>query len=256
MQASETILDLNGLTNTGPAHRNLPVARLIELSLRRNESSLASTGALVALTGKRTGRSPGDKFVVREPSSEARIWWGKVNQPMSRETFQQLRAKVTDHFKGRDVFVFDGFAGADPAHRLPIRIISELAWHSLFVRQLFRRPTPEELSVHEPEFTVIAAPNCQAEPAADGTTSEAFIALDFESRTVLIGGTHYAGEMKKSIFTVMNYLMPLKQVFPMHCSANVGDDGGVALFFGLSGTGKTSLSADPARHLIGDDEHG
>src|SRR5262245_25138464 len=257
MQPSKTVLDLNGLADTGSVHHNLSVARLVEISLRRNESSLASTGALVALTGKRTGRSPGDKFVVREPSSEARIWWGKVNQPMSREHFQKLRAKVTGHFKGRDGFLFGGFAGADPAHRLPIRIISQQAWHSLFARQLFRRPSPAELDAHEQQFTVIAAPNCLATPATDGTKSEGFIALDLESRTVLIGGTHYAGEMKKSIFTVMNYLMPLQGVLPMHCSANVGDAGNdVALFFGLSGTGKTSLSADPGRHLIGDDEHG
>jgi phosphoenolpyruvate carboxykinase (ATP) len=256
MQTNLTASDLTGLTHTGLVHRNLSPARLIEMSVRRDESTLASNGALVALTGKRTGRSPGDKFVVREPSSEARIWWGKVNQPMSREQFQRLRTRVAGHFKGREVFVFDGFAGADPAHRLAIRVITELAWHSLFVHQLFRRPTAEELEVHEPQFTVIAAPHCHADPAADGTKSEAFIALDFESRTVLIGGTHYAGEMKKSIFTVMNYLMPLQGVFPMHCSANVGHAGDVALFFGLSGTGKTSLSADPARQLIGDDEHG
>ena len=253
---NSTTLNLNGLTNTGVIHRNLPVAQLIEISLRRGESSLANNGALVALTGQRTGRSPGDKFVVREPGSEARIWWGKVNQPLSREHFQKLRAKVTEHFKGREVFVFDGFAGADLAHRLPIRIITEFAWHSLFAQQLFRRPSAPELAQHEPQFTVIAAPNCPADPTTDGTKSDAFIALDLESRTVLIGGTHYAGEIKKSIFTVMNYLMPLQGVLPMHCSANMGDGGDVALFFGLSGTGKTSLSADVERHLIGDDEHG
>ena len=251
-----TKLNLSGFEQTGPVHRNPPVAQLIEMSLRRGESSLASNAALVALTGKRTGRSPQDKFVVREPSSEGKIWWGKVNQEMSGDQFRKLRAKVADHFQSRDVFVFDGFAGADPAHRLPIRIVSEFAWHSLFVRQLFRRPTPEELARHEPKFTVICAPNCLADPKTDGTRSETFIAVDIASRTVLIGGTHYAGEMKKSIFTVMNYLMPLENVFPMHCSANVGDDGRVALFFGLSGTGKTSLSADIERHLIGDDEHG
>ena len=247
---------MKGLTNTGTVHRNLPVAQLVEMSLRRGESALASNGALVALTGKRTGRSPNDKFVVREPGSEAHIWWGKVNQPLTREHFQKLRAKVTDHFESRDVFVFDGFAGADLAHRLPIRIICEFAWHSLFAHQLFRRPAPQDLEQHEPQFTVIAAPNCLADPATDGTKSEAFIALDLESRTVLIGGTHYAGEIKKSIFTVMNYLMPMQNVFPMHCSANVGSTGDVAVFFGLSGTGKTSLSADPERQLIGDDEHG
>jgi phosphoenolpyruvate carboxykinase (ATP) len=232
------------------------VAQLVEVSLRRGEATLASNGALVALTGKRTGRSPADKFVVREPSSEGRIWWGKVNQPMDPKHFQRLHARVIDHFKGREVFVFDGFAGADPAHRLPLRIITDQAWHSLFARQLFRRPHPEELAAHQPQFTVIAAPDCLADPANDATKSETFIAVDFGANLVLIGGTHYAGEIKKSIFTAMNYLMPLQGVFPMHCSANVGSSGDVALFFGLSGTGKTSLSADPERRLIGDDEHG
>ncbi len=246
----------HGLTDTGPVHHNLSTPRLVEMSVRRGESSLADSGALIALTGERTGRSPGDKFIVREPASESRIGWGKVNQPLSREHFQRLRARVTEYFKGRETFVFDGFAGADPAHRLSIRVVTEYAWHSLFARQLFRRPTPAELAAHEPQFTVIAAPDCMADPATDGTRCGTFIALDLESRTVLIGGTHYAGEIKKAIFTVMNYLMPQEGVFPMHCSANVGDGGDVALYFGLSGTGKTSLSADLSRHLIGDDEHG
>jgi phosphoenolpyruvate carboxykinase (ATP) len=256
MPTTQSELSLSGLTATGPVHRNLSVAQLAEMSLRRGEGALASNGALVALTGKRTGRSPGDKFVVREPSSESRIWWGKVNQPMAPEQFQRLHARIIEHFQRREVFVFDGFAGADPAHRLPLRIITEQAWHSLFARQLFRRPLPEELAAHQPQFTVIAAPNCLADRASDGTKSEAFIALDFAAGLVLIGGTHYAGEIKKAIFTAMNYLMPLQGVLPMHCSANVGSGGDVALFFGLSGTGKTSLSADPGRQLIGDDEHG
>jgi phosphoenolpyruvate carboxykinase (ATP) len=256
VQMKQSGINLNGLTDTGPVRRNLPVAELVETSLRRGEGTLASNGALVALTGKRTGRSPSDKFVVREPSSEGRIWWGKVNQPMDREQFRRLHARVVEHFKGREVFVFDGFAGADPAHRLPVRIITEQAWHSLFARQLFRRPRLEELEGHRPEFTVIAAPTCLADAAGHGTKSEAFIALDFGAGLTLIGGTHYAGEVKKAIFTAMNYLMPLQGVFPMHCSANVGPGGDVALFFGLSGTGKTSLSADSERGLIGDDEHG
>ena len=247
-------LDLKGLIETGSVYRNLPVAELVEMSLRRGESTLATNGALVALTGKRTGRSPADKFIVRELSSESRIGWGKVNQPMDRQHFERLHVRVMDHFKGREVFVFDGFAGADSAHRLPLRIITEQAWHSLFARQLFRRPLLAELASHQPQFTVIAAPHCLADGL--GTHSETFIALNFEAGLALIGGTQYAGEIKKSVFTAMNYLMPPQGVLPMHCSANVGPAGDVALFFGLSGTGKTSLSADPERQLIGDDEHG
>ncbi len=256
MQSTRAGLNLCGLAETGPVYLNLAVAQLVEMSLRRCESTLASNGALVALTGKRTGRSPADKFVVRESTSESRIEWGKVNQPMDSRQFQRLHARVIEHFKGREVFVFDGFAGADPAHRLTLRIITEQAWHSLFARQLFRRPLPGELAAHQPQFTVIAAPHCLADGADDGTKSEAFIALNFGAGLALIGGTHYAGEIKKAVFTAMNYQLPLQGVFPMHCSANVGPGGDVALFFGLSGTGKTSLSADPDRQLIGDDEHG
>lgn len=248
--------DLHDPPKNARVHRNLPVPELIELSVRRDETKLASNGALVALTGNRTGRSPGDKFIVRDPASEARIWWGKVNQPISREHAQLLTDHVRDYISQRELFLIDGFAGADPHHRLPIRCICEQAWHALFVRQLFRRPSANELATHEPGFTILAVPNCRADPAVHGTRSEAFVVLDLEARLALIGGTHYAGEMKKSVFTVMNYLMPLEGVFPMHCSANAGDDGDVALFFGLSGTGKTSLSADIERHLIGDDEHG
>jgi phosphoenolpyruvate carboxykinase (ATP) len=251
-----TTLDLKGLTQTGSIHRNLAVAELVEMSLRRCESTLASNGALVALTGKRTGRSPADKFIVREPSSEARIAWGPVNQPLEPQHFLGLHRRMIDYFKGRDAFVFDGFAGADPAHRLPLRVITEKAWHSLFARQLLRRPLAEELATHQPRFTLIVAPKCLAAGKSDGLKSDAFIALDFGAGLGLIGGMRYAGEIKKAIFTTMNYLMPLQGVFPMHCSANVGAGGDVALFFGLSGTGKTSLSADPERQLIGDDEHG
>jgi len=255
MQNSEPTSE--SILKSAPAvHRNSSVAQLVERSLCRGESILAGSGALVVHTGKRTGRSPGDKFIVRRAPSESRIWWGNVNQPMTPEHFERLRARVMAHFRIRDAFVFDGLAGADPAHRLPIRVITEFAWHSLFARQLFRRPLPEELAAHTPEFTVICAPNCHADPATDGTKSETFVVLDFEAKLALIGGTHYAGEIKKAIFTVMNYLMPLQGAFPMHCSANVGSGGDVALFFGLSGTGKTSLSADPDRQLIGDDEHG
>jgi len=245
-----------GLEQVGPQHWNLRPAALVVHALRRGEAVLSDRGALVARTGARTGRSPRDKFLVREPSSEAHIHWGEVNVPIEAERFDALQQKVCDHLRGREVFVQDLFAGALPQYRLRIRVISELAWHSLFARQLFIRPTPEETAEFRPDFTVIAVPSCRAEPARDGTRSEAFVLLHLARRLVLIGGTAYAGEIKKSIFTVMNYLLPLRGVMSMHCSANLGRDGDVALFFGLSGTGKTTLSADPQRRLIGDDEHG
>jgi phosphoenolpyruvate carboxykinase (ATP) len=235
---------------------NLPVAQLIETALARGEARLASNGALVAYTGSRTGRSPKDKFTVDDQLTHSLVDWGKVNRPFSPERFEALLERVTIHMLERDRFVQDLYCGADPAYRLPIRIISEYAWHALFVNQLFVRPEPGELATHQPEFTVIAAPEFLAIPERDGTNSEAFIIADFTRRIVLIGGTKYAGEIKKSIFGVMNFLVPQRDVLPMHCSANVGADGNSALFFGLSGTGKTTLSADPARRLIGDDEHG
>ena len=241
----------------GPqVHANLPVAQLIETALARGEARLASNGALVAYTGSRTGRSPKDKFTVDDPITHAQVDWGKVNRPISPERFEALLERVTEHMLERDRFVQDLYCGADPAYRLPIRVIAEYAWHAMFVNQLFVRPKPGELATHSPEFTVIAAPEFLAVPERDGTSSEAFILADFTRRIVLIGGTKYAGEIKKSIFGVMNFLVPQRDVLPMHCSANVGADGKSALFFGLSGTGKTTLSADPARKLIGDDEHG
>ncbi|MGA3049601.1 MAG: phosphoenolpyruvate carboxykinase (ATP) [Terracidiphilus sp.] len=241
----------------GPqVHRNLRVAQLIETALLRGEARLAANGALVATTGSRTGRSPRDKFIVDDATTHESVDWGKVNQPFSSERFEALLERVTHHMRERDLFVEDLYCGADPTYRLPIRVIAEYAWHAVFVHQLFVRPEPNELKAHAPEFTVIAAPEFQAEPARDGTRSEAFILTDFTRRIVLIGGTKYAGEMKKCIFGVMNYLLPARDVLPMHCSANVGADGVTALFFGLSGTGKTTLSADPTRRLIGDDEHG
>jgi phosphoenolpyruvate carboxykinase (ATP) len=241
----------------GPqVHANLPVAQLIETALARGEARLAANGAVVAYTGSRTGRSPKDKFTVDDPITHALVDWGKVNRPISPERFEALLARVTDHMLERDRYVQDLYCGADPAYRLPIRVIAEYAWHALFVNQLFVRPKPGELATHSPEFTVIAAPEFLAVPERDGTSSEAFILADFTRRIVLIGGTKYAGEIKKSIFGVMNFLVPQRDVLPMHCSANVGADGKSALFFGLSGTGKTTLSADPARKLIGDDEHG
>lgn len=238
-------------------HIQLSVPQLVEKVLKRNEGLLTSTGAVRATTGKYTGRSPKDKYIVEEQSSKDKIDWGSVNQPISQEAFDRLYTKVINYLKNKDeIFVFKGFAGADKKTRLPIQVINEYAWHNLFAHQLFIRPTNEELKDHKAPFTVISAPNFKANPEVDGTKSETFIIISFERRTVLIGGTEYAGEIKKSIFTVMNYLLPEQGILPMHCSANVGREGDVALFFGLSGTGKTTLSADPHRRLIGDDEHG
>ncbi|MBI2339127.1 MAG: phosphoenolpyruvate carboxykinase [Deltaproteobacteria bacterium] len=236
---------------------NLSIAALCEQVLLRKEAQLSEHGAIVTSTGKYTGRSPNDKFIVKEPSSEANVGWGKVNRPFDPQKFDLLHQKMLDYMKGKELFIQDCFAGASAEHRLPIRVITEFAWHSLFARNMFIVPkTAEEAKNHAPQFTVIALPNFLAEPAKDGTNSEAFILLHFGKRLVLIGGTHYAGEIKKSIFTVLNYLLPLKNVLSMHCSANIGPEGDTAVFFGLSGTGKTTLSADPERNLIGDDEHG
>ncbi|TXK84025.1 phosphoenolpyruvate carboxykinase (ATP) [Paenibacillus sp. N3.4] len=240
----------------GLVSNNLPVSQLVETALERKEGVLASSGALQVYTGKYTGRSAKDKFIVQEPSVLDHIDWGAVNQPISQLQFERLYQKAQDYMSDKDMFVFDGYAGADSEYRLPIRIVNEYAWHNLFVRQLFVRPTQEELQTHIAEFTVIALPGLKADPEVDGTRSETFICLSFERKLVLIGGTEYAGEMKKSIFSVLNYLLPFRDVLSMHCSANVGEKDDVALFFGLSGTGKTTLSADPNRRLIGDDEHG
>jgi phosphoenolpyruvate carboxykinase (ATP) len=217
---------------------------------------VAADGPLVCRTGAHTGRSPNDKFVVKEPSSEKHVHWGKVNRPMTPKHYAALRRDLVAHFGDKTLFVQDLHAGADPEYQLPVRFVSELAWHSLFVRNLFIVPTAKELAAHTPEFTVLCAPSFQASPERHGTRSEVVIALNMASREVLIGGTSYAGENKKSIFTVLNYLLPLRKVLSMHCSANIGPDGDTALFFGLSGTGKTTLSSDPERALIGDDEHG
>ncbi|MGA3071447.1 MAG: phosphoenolpyruvate carboxykinase (ATP), partial [Terracidiphilus sp.] len=242
---------------SGPqVHANTPVVQLIETAIKRGEARLAANGALVATTVPRTGRSPKDKFTVDDDVTHIPVHWGKVNQPFAPERFEALLERVLEHMRSRELFVQDLYCGADPAYRLPIRIVAEYAWHALFVRQLFVRPEAAELAAHSPEFTVIAAPEFQAVPERDGTRSGVFILADFTRKVILIGGTKYAGEMKKSIFGVMNFLVPGRDVLPMHCSANVGADGVTALFFGLSGTGKTTLSADPARRLIGDDEHG
>jgi phosphoenolpyruvate carboxykinase (ATP) len=237
-------------------HRNLYPPQLVEAALRHGEAELAARGSLVANTGKRTGRSPKDKFIVRDSVTEGRVDWGPVNQGISPDIFDALYERVMEYLQGKELYVQDLYCGADPKYRLPIQVINQYPWHNLFVRQLFIRPTPEELKSHTPEFTIVSAPSFLADPKRDGTNSEVFILVNFTKKIVLIGGTEYAGEMKKSIFGVMNFLLPDRNVFPMHCSANIGSDGVTALFFGLSGTGKTTLSADPTRRLIGDDEHG
>lgn len=249
-------LDLHGLVNLRKAHWNLNVAALYGASLWRGESQLSEGGAMVVLTGKHTGRSPKDKFIAREASSEQNIWWGDVNVAMDEDGFDRLHRKVCGYLQGRDVFVQDVYAGADPDYRLPVRVVSESAWHSLFARNMFIQPRPDALTDFLPGFTVIHAPYCHADPEVDGTNSESFIVVNFARRIVIIGGTVYAGEIKKSIFSVLNYLLPERDVLPMHCSANIGPEGDTAIFFGLSGTGKTTLSADARRSLIGDDEHG
>src|SRR5216683_262301 len=255
MATTMHVSDVAELLSDGRTHFNLSPALLVEHSIRRNEAKLAANGSLVGYTN-RTGRSPKDKFIVRDETTARTVAWGAVNAPMEPEKFDALYERVMEHLRGRELFVQDLFCGADPAYRLPVRIVNEYAWHNLFVRQLFLRPTAAELKSHHPEFTVIAAPEFKADPKRDGTNSDVFILLNFTRRTVLIGGTSYAGEIKKSIFSIMNFLLPPRNVFPMHCSANIGHDGVSALFFGLSGTGKTTLSADPSRDLIGDDEHG
>jgi phosphoenolpyruvate carboxykinase (ATP) len=251
-------LEKLGLADVGTAYWNLPPARLVEMAVTRGEAVLAAEGPLVADTRPHTGRSPNDKFVVKDPSIDGEVWWGEVNRPFERERFEALLARAKEHLQGRDVFVFDGYAGADPRYRLNVRVVTEDAWHNLFARNMFiREEDPAALAAFEPSFTVLNVAHLQAEPQRDGTRTSTFILVDLTKRMVLIGGTRYAGEIKKSIFSVMNYYLPKQGVLPMHCSANYGatrDD--VALFFGLSGTGKTTLSADPDRTLIGDDEHG
>ena len=246
----------HGINSRRTVHSNLSPAVLLEHAVRRGEGRLANSGSFVGMTAPHTGRSPDDKFVVREPGTEDRIWWGKVNVAIEPEPFAVLLDDVRDHLADQELFVSDLWAGADPTHRLNVRFVCPNAWHSVFVNNMFINPPAEALDGFDPGFTVLHAPEMESDPSRHGTRSGTFIVLDFAQRIVLIGGTRYAGELKKSIFTVMNYLMPEQGVLPMHCSANVGPDGDVALFFGLSGTGKTTLSADPERGLIGDDEHG
>ena len=249
-------LEKLGIINTRAVYRNLTPAQLVEHALARGEGTLSNTGALVVKTGKYTGRSANDKFIVDTPAVHDDIAWGKVNRPIEKAKFDAIRAKVIAYLQGKDVFIFDGFAGADPKYTKAFRIVNELASQNLFIHQLLRRPTAEQLADFREDYTIIAAPGFKCIPEIDGTRSEAAILVDYEAHEVVICGTQYAGEIKKSVFSVMNYVLPKQGVFPMHCSANIGTHGDSAVFFGLSGTGKTTLSTDPKRLLIGDDEHG
>ncbi|HZV79527.1 MAG TPA: phosphoenolpyruvate carboxykinase (ATP) [Candidatus Binatus sp.] len=249
-------LESFGIGPVAGADINMSAPALFEEAIRRGEGLTAAAGPIVVNTGKHTGRSPQDKFFVKEPSSEGHIDWGKSNKPFEMDRFEALLGRVDAYLRDQHVFVTDAYAGADEDYRLPVRVVTTQAWHALFARHLFIDPPAEELRRFRPQFAVVDVADFLASPERDATRSETFIMLDFSRRLVLIGGTTYAGEIKKSVFTVMNYLLPLRNVMPMHCSANVGAAGDVAIFFGLSGTGKTTLSADPDRALIGDDEHG
>ncbi len=252
-------LSNQGVSNLRLAYWNLTTESLVEEAVFRGEGALVAGGPFVANTGKHTARSANDKFVVRETDSEGNIWWGVYNRPFSADKFEVLYDRMLGFLQGRDVFVQDVYAGADESYRLPVRIVTELAWHSHFVRNMFILPQSlEEYKRFVPEFTIVAMPSFKSTPAVDGSNSDTFICLSFEKKLAIIGNTAYAGEIKKSVFTILNYLLPLEGVLSMHCSANVnpGNADDVALFFGLSGTGKTTLSADPTRSLIGDDEHG
>ena len=248
--ALETLLKANKV------HYNLHSASLVEHAVSRGEGLLADNGALGAITGKFTGRTPKDRFTVKDSITADKVAWGEINQPFEPEKFDAIFDHALEHMRGKELFVQDLYAGADPKYRMPIRVINEWAWQNLFVRAMFVRPSKEELKTHKPEFTVVGVPSMFTDPKLDGTRSEAFVAVNFARKLVLVCGSGYAGEMKKSIFSALNFLLPERDVLPMHCSANIGKDGVTALFFGLSGTGKTTISADPSRGLIGDDEHG
>jgi phosphoenolpyruvate carboxykinase (ATP) len=250
-------LEAQGITELGNVHYNLLEPAIIEQALIRGEGTLGLGGALLVTTGKFTGRSPKDKHLVRTPGIEDDIWW-ECNAAMAPEGYDALRADILEHMKGRDYFVQDLFGGADPAHRVDVRVVTELAWHSLFIRHMLRRPSDEELRGFDPEYTIINCPSFRADPERHGCRSDVVIALNLEAKEILISGTEYAGENKKSVFTLLNYILPERGVMPMHCSANhaPGKPTDAAVFFGLSGTGKTTLSAAPDRTLIGDDEHG
>jgi len=257
MTSCESALTGTGVAGAMPVHANLTAPGLTAHALRRNEGRLSADGAFMAVTGQHTGRSVQDKFVVDDPSVHDAVWWGRINQPMAPETFAGLTAKVRAWLGARsELFTQDLYAGADPAHRIKVRLVTTNAWHALFARNMFIRPPREALVDFKPDYVILHAPDYEADPATDGCRTTTCIALSFAARTICIAGTSYAGEIKKSIFTVMNWLMPDRGVLPMHCSANLGRSGDTALFFGLSGTGKTTLSSDPERSLIGDDEHG
>ncbi len=250
-------IEQQGIKNYTRVFYNPTNPQLYEQAIRRQEGLLARLGPLVVRTGQFTGRAPNDKFIVKEPSSADHVWWSEVNRPYPSDNFDQLYHRMLAYLQGKEIYVQDCYAGADPKYRLPVRVVTEMAWQSMFARNMFIRIyNPEILAAFEPEYTVLAAPHFQATPELDETRSQAFILVHFGKKLILIGGTGYGGEIKKSIFTMMNYVLPQRGVLPMHCSANVGRDGTSAIFFGLSGTGKTSLSADPDRQLVGDDEHG
>ena len=245
-----------GIAGDGVAFRNLSIPQLVQEALERGEGTLSETGALVVKTGKYTGRSPNDKFIVDSPMVHDEIAWGKINVPIEKAKYEAIKAKVLAYLQNKELYVFDGFAGADPKYTQRFRIINELASQNLFIHQLLIRPTEEELENYVPDYVIYAAPGFKCIPEVDGVNSEAAIIIDYEAHEVLICGSGYAGEIKKSVFSVMNYVLPKNGILSMHCSANIGDAGDSAVFFGLSGTGKTTLSADPNRKLIGDDEHG
>ncbi|MCX5794316.1 MAG: phosphoenolpyruvate carboxykinase (ATP) [Elusimicrobia bacterium] len=254
---SEHGLEKQGFQGLRNVYWNLSPSALYEEAISRKEGRLSHMGALLVDTGRHTGRSANDKFIVKEPTTAGKVWWGEYNRPFDQDKFNGLYKRLQGYLQGRDLFVQDCYGGADPDYRLPARIVTERAWHSLFARNMLIKPaSSEEYRRFVPEFTVVAVPSFQADPKVDGTRSGTFILVDFSQRLCLIGGTGYGGEIKKSVFSILNYLLPLKGVLPMHCSANIGPDDDAALFFGLSGTGKTTLSADPQRRLIGDDEHG
>jgi phosphoenolpyruvate carboxykinase (ATP) len=254
---SEYGIENHGLTNLHQIYWNLPRAALYEEIVFRGEGRISRTGSIAVETGKEKARSPNDKFIVRESTSEKNIWWGEHNRPLSPDKFDELFNRLQGFVQGKDLFVQDCYVGADMEHRIPIRIITELAWHSLFARNMFIYPvTSEEYRRHVPDFTVLCIPSFRGLPQIDGTRTGTFIVLSFDRALCIIGNTAYAGEIKKSVFTLLNYKLPLRGIMSMHCSANIGSDGDTAIFFGLSGTGKTTLSADPNRRLIGDDEHG
>jgi phosphoenolpyruvate carboxykinase (ATP) len=249
-------LDAHGLAPAGNIHWNLSPAQLCEAALARGEGHLVNMGPFAAVTVPHTGRSPNDRYTVEEPSTADQIDWGSINRPMSEAHYRALRADIIDYLNPRELFVRDAHCGADPGHRISVRVVSPSAWHTLFVYNMFLRPSAAELAAIRPDFVVLHAPLLQADPARHGTRSGTAVVVNLAERTVLVAGTRYAGEIKKSIFSSMNYFLPGKGALPMHCSANIGENGDSALFFGLSGTGKTTLSADHARRLIGDDEHG